>query len=302
MNALGHLIGRMIGAGMSPEEAGAIAAEIYAAGVASASVRSSGAERTRRWRNNKASQSVTERHGVTLNDGDVEASQSVTERHKASQCDATTVSPIDTKIKNYSMRNSAKASRGSRLSPEWIPSDQDRLAARSEGLSEAEIDKEALRFRDYWIGRAGSGGSSSIGRQRGETGYGRRLKSWGRRHLPSRALHLKSYSLPHLEAKNLMPGKTTVGLSLERLFLGTRREGGASRLAGHRDISHKLGGAGHDRNPLVAPSDFCRTQGGVDHGWQEGKSQWQNQRSVSHIFLRAPRAVSSLASAWLMIR
>ena len=158
MNALGHLIGRMIGAGMSPEEAGAIAAEIYAAGVASASVRSSGAERTRRWRNNKASQSVTERHGVTLNDGDVEASQSVTERHKASQCDATTVSPIDTKIKNYSMRNSAKASRGSRLSPEWIPSDQDRLAARSEGLSEAEIDKEALRFRDYWIGRAGSGG------------------------------------------------------------------------------------------------------------------------------------------------
>ena len=158
MNALGHLIGRMIGAGMSPEEAGAIAAEIYAAGVASASVRSSGAERTRRWRKNKASQSVTERHGVTLNDGDVEASQSVTERHKASQCDATTVSPIDTKIKNYSMRNSAKASRGSRLSPEWIPSDQDRLAARSEGLSEAEIDKEALRFRDYWIGRAGSGG------------------------------------------------------------------------------------------------------------------------------------------------
>ena len=153
MNALGHLIGRMIGAGMSPEEAGAIAAEIYAAGVASASVRSSGAERTRRWRKNKASQGGTERHGVTLNDGDVEASQSVTERHKASQCDATTVSPIDTKIKNYSMRNSAKASRGSRLSPEWIPSDQDRLAARSEGLSEAEIDKEALRFRDYWIGR-----------------------------------------------------------------------------------------------------------------------------------------------------
>lgn len=155
---LGPLIGRMISAGVSPEEAGAIAAEIYAAGVASASVRSPGAERTRRWRENKTSQSVTKRHAASQESEDGRASPSVTDRHKASQCDATTVSPIDTKIKNSNRQNSERASRGTRLSPDWSPSEQDRSAAKQEGLSELEIDKEALRFRDYWIGRAGSGG------------------------------------------------------------------------------------------------------------------------------------------------
>ncbi len=156
--SLGHLIGRMIGAGMSPEEAGAIAAEIYAAGVASASVRSSGAERTRRWRENKASQNVTERHIVTFENVKQEPSQTVTNRHKPSQCDAATVLHRDTNLKKDSMRHNNRASRGTRLSPDWSPTGRDRAAAEKEGLSAREIDKEALRFRDYWIGRAGSGG------------------------------------------------------------------------------------------------------------------------------------------------
>lgn len=150
MTVLSDLIDRMIAAGLSPGEAGQIAAEIYAAGVASASVRSPGAERTRRWRH-KASQSVTERHTP-------EASPNVTERHKASQCDVSTVSPIDTSIKKVSRQNSDRASRGTRIDPDWRPSEADRLVAKQEGFSESEIDREALRFRDYWKGRAGSGG------------------------------------------------------------------------------------------------------------------------------------------------
>lgn len=158
MNTLGSLINRMVQAGLSAGEAGAIAAEIYAAGVASASVRSSGAERTRRWRNNKASQTVTKRHAVTPDIDGGETSPNVTERHKPSQSDATTVSPIDTKIKNSKRQNSERSSRGTRLAPDWVPTDVDKSAAKQEGLSEFEISKEALRFRDYWIGRAGSGG------------------------------------------------------------------------------------------------------------------------------------------------
>ncbi len=147
---LSDLIDRMIAAGVPAGEAGAIAAEIFAAGVASASVRSPGAERTRRWRH-KASQSVTERHTP-------ETSQSVTERHKASQCDAHAVSPIDTSFKKVSRQNSDRASRGTRIDPDWKPNDADRLTASNEGFSDGEIDREALRFRDYWKGRAGSGG------------------------------------------------------------------------------------------------------------------------------------------------
>jgi hypothetical protein len=158
MSALGPLIARMIRSGVDPAEAGSIAAEIYAAGVASASVRSSGAERTRRWRENKASQNVTNRHQTSHGDAVGESSQTVTERHKASQCDANAVSPIDTKIKNSKRQNSDRASRGTRLTSDWSPCEADRVSAKAEGLSAAEIDREAVRFRDYWISRAGSGG------------------------------------------------------------------------------------------------------------------------------------------------
>lgn len=156
--SLGTLINRMMSAGLSAEEAGAIAAEIYALGVASASVRSSGAERTRRWREKHASQSDGKRHQTSRGDADGETSPNVTERHKPSQCDASTVSPIDTKIKNSSRQNSDRASRGTRIAPDWTPSDADRAAARQEGFSDGEIDREALRFRDFWIGKPGAGG------------------------------------------------------------------------------------------------------------------------------------------------
>ena len=156
--SLSKLIERMIAAGTSPGEAGAIAAEIYALGVASASVRSSGAERTRRWRQKQPSQSDALRHQTSHGDAEPTVSQNVTERHKASLCDADAVLPIDTKIKNSKRQNSERASRGTRIEPEWSPSLNDRETARNEGFSDSEIDREALRFRDYWVSRAGPGG------------------------------------------------------------------------------------------------------------------------------------------------
>jgi hypothetical protein len=148
----------MIAAGVSPSEAGALAAEIYALGVASASVRSPGAERTRRWREKQASQSDGLRHQTSRCDGEIEASPNVTKRHQTSQSDADTVPPIDTKINNSKRQNSDRASRGTRIDPDWKASEEDRAVARQEGFSDSEIDREALRFRDFWIGKAGSGG------------------------------------------------------------------------------------------------------------------------------------------------
>lgn len=63
----------------------------------------------------------------------------------------------DTLKKDSSMQNS-KAFRGTRIDPNWTPGDAERAVARNEGFSESEIDREALRFRDYWVGRAGAGG------------------------------------------------------------------------------------------------------------------------------------------------
>jgi len=48
--------------------------------------------------------------------------------------------------------------RGSRLPSDWQPSDADRAYARSEGLSEADIEREAGGFRDYWCAKPGKDG------------------------------------------------------------------------------------------------------------------------------------------------
>lgn len=48
--------------------------------------------------------------------------------------------------------------RGRRLPDDWSPSPQARLAAREEGLNDAEIDRCADKFRDYWHAQPGARG------------------------------------------------------------------------------------------------------------------------------------------------
>ena len=155
MSDIGSLVERLVEAGLSIGEASSIIAEAVAAGAATAAYRKSpGAIRTERWRENqrhKASQSVTERHTN-------KPSPNVTKRHEPSQCDAPAVSPIYTNIKNSKKQNSERPSRGTRIEPDWSPSPAEREFASREGLSASETDREAARFRDYWKGRAGSGG------------------------------------------------------------------------------------------------------------------------------------------------
>lgn len=156
MSDIGSLVERLVEAGLSIGEASSIIAEAVAVGAATAAYRKSpGAIRTERWREkqrHKTSQNVTERHAD-------EPSQNVTNRHKPSQCDAPNVSPIEERnIKNTSRRNSDRASRGTRIDPNWSPTMAEREFAIAEGLSTSEINREAARFRDYWKGRAGAGG------------------------------------------------------------------------------------------------------------------------------------------------
>lgn len=54
--------------------------------------------------------------------------------------------------------HSNRTARGTRIPPDWRPNQADWLAAKNEGFSESEIEREVLRFRDYWVGRAGAGG------------------------------------------------------------------------------------------------------------------------------------------------
>ena len=57
---------------------------------------------------------------------------------------------------------SRRTSTGSRLPPDWTPSEADRFEAEkqsmSAGIMDYDIDDVAARFRDYWIGVAGAKG------------------------------------------------------------------------------------------------------------------------------------------------
>jgi len=55
-----------------------------------------------------------------------------------------------------SLRSEVK--KGTRLPEDWQPSPGHLRFAESEGLTASEIEREAAKFRDYWVGRAGAGG------------------------------------------------------------------------------------------------------------------------------------------------
>lgn len=148
MTVLSDCVARMVDGGMEIDEAMQIAAELFAAGVASAGVRpSSGALRTRKWREKQRHQAS---QNVTCDTGNSTPSN-VTERHKASQGVTSDNAPLSSlKIDNRK--------RGERLPENWAPRDADRAFAKSLGWSEAQIDSEAANFRDYWIAKPGTGG------------------------------------------------------------------------------------------------------------------------------------------------
>ena len=62
----------------------------------------------------------------------------------------------DIEVAASSLRS--EATKGTRLSEDWQPSPDNLRFAESEGFSASEIEREAAKFRDYWIGRAGAGG------------------------------------------------------------------------------------------------------------------------------------------------
>ncbi len=49
---------------------------------------------------------------------------------------------------------SPRARRATRLPDDWIPSDEERAIALKEGLTDEEIERESIEYRNYWTGKA----------------------------------------------------------------------------------------------------------------------------------------------------
>lgn len=133
---LPSLIDRMIAAGVSPGEAGALAAEIYAAGVASVTVRSSNADRQQRYRNRKRNETVTQRNAEEPTGTVTNRNEPVTNRN-----DVTPPSIVLDKKKE-------KKERVSQLPEGWKP-DEVRWTAACRKLGNDGAQREFQKFTSH---------------------------------------------------------------------------------------------------------------------------------------------------------
>lgn len=144
MSAVRDLVAALVAAGHDPVDAAAMVAR--AAMEMSSPQKSSAALRQQRYRDrNKPSQIVTPLH-------DDDSSRNVTNHNESVTRDARHIKDSKSDSKKDSRQ---PASRGSRISPDWVPSAEDRAFAKQEGFSDAEIDREAGKFRDYWLSKSG---------------------------------------------------------------------------------------------------------------------------------------------------
>lgn len=148
MSAVAELIDVLIARGVSPADAAALVAragaEMSAAGL------SKGAIRTRRWRENRASQIVTSDAPVTPSEPPDKTSRNVTERHKASPRDnalllTSSSSQEITKEESKKVRG-PKRVRPSLIPADWKVPDRARTIALELHLN---LDQIEARFRDY---------------------------------------------------------------------------------------------------------------------------------------------------------
>jgi hypothetical protein len=149
-------IKHMMAAGMTPEAIVAAVAEMEAS---LPKARTAGAIRQERYRRNKASL-VTD---VTVSDTPSFplVPPALSPEPPFSPPYNPPTNPSLRSVERVAAPRTAKADgkgRGSRLAPDWQPSPDDRKAALAEGMPEAQVDREANKFRDYWTGRAGANG------------------------------------------------------------------------------------------------------------------------------------------------
>lgn len=145
MTVLSDYVARMVDGGMDQDEAMQVAAELFAAGAAAASLRpTKAALRTRKWRLKTSPRDAQEESGHT-----------VTERHQPSPTVTGDKAPLSTKSNNKKVE---RQNRGSRITPDWTPSVAERAFAQQEGFSEVEISREVAKFRDHWASTPGSKG------------------------------------------------------------------------------------------------------------------------------------------------
>ncbi|WP_073010464.1 helix-turn-helix domain-containing protein [Roseibium suaedae] len=66
--------------------------------------------------------------------------------------------PLIEPLNEPKKRKPAVSQKGTRLSPDWVPSSKNIDDAQAKGMTPDEVRHEAEQFRDYWISKPGAGG------------------------------------------------------------------------------------------------------------------------------------------------
>lgn len=226
MSAVVELTEALIAGGMSP---GAAAGLVARAGAElSTPILSKGAQRTRKWRANRPSPTVTERHAVTPERAGTEASPTVTERHQPSRGDVSlSLSKEERKIK--------RERRAEQLCDGWRPQPADWQTA-IEQLGEPIAEIELQKFTDH-------------ARTNGRTAkdWNAAWRNWVRRAVEYRGSqngHRTSGNRANPTAGHAAAGQDAILAGMGRIAARVRERGDAERR--ERELSDGPGSTGGD--------------------------------------------------------
>jgi hypothetical protein len=154
-----EIMAALIATGLNPEQI-ALMAELTASATASAVPPETPEERRKR-----ISRETSARHRASHSDAktspdvttprDAIVSPNVTKRHAVTQSDAGHIESFLSLKVVEEKRESKKEARGSRIVPEWAPSDRDRLYAVERRFSDDQIAGMAAHFVNYWLAKSG---------------------------------------------------------------------------------------------------------------------------------------------------
>jgi hypothetical protein len=164
MTAVADLMRELISRGMDAAEAAALVAcagvEMSAAGPSKA------AARTRKWRAKRASQTVTERHAVTVPKPEHSASPNVTNRHGDVTGDGDHISILSSASENEESPKEVKKieapreKRASRIPVDWQLEQRHIDYAISKGVARERIPDLGEKFKNHWLSASGKGSVS----------------------------------------------------------------------------------------------------------------------------------------------
>jgi hypothetical protein len=150
-NAVAELVDALVTHGVSADAAAVLVARAMIESATASPPRSSGAERTRRWRErHKASQNVTKRHDVT-------ARESPEGVHQFLATSTPTSAATSTPTSTHALRTTPAAEAAPRrrqghvIPTDWAPSAEDREYGRHLGASE-RLQNEVAEDMRIWAG------------------------------------------------------------------------------------------------------------------------------------------------------